>query len=773
MSTYDLGEITVYIVTDATGFERGISRARNVMTDFQRSMQIAAGVLMRDLFYGFVGIIREATELGAEVETLKNSFDSFTDAADAQWLTLDKLRTATMGMVSDVDLLTQANRMLSAGMPVDQIEELFSGAIKLGKAMGIDAATAIEKVTLGLVRQSWRLMDDLGIIMRANEAYKQYAERIGTTTDKLTAQQKQLAWIIYGTDALTDRVEVLGDNIGEADKMLDQFTATLKNVYTSIGENIAAIPALTMLVNALAPAIGIGLAGQLNAMATAAAVAGAKLTGLQMAAAMGVAIAPYAAFALVVALLPTAIKGYSMALHDLRMSTDSVYASQQRLVDATEALVLAEIRADDAAAAYTDAQRNEVQAYSALISAADAYGDALARQQEIEDELEQAQRSRAVAQANFASALEYARGVTESYREAQTDTIWVTREAEQTYLSLRGTLWGLEDSYASLSDEIRVLQDTHRALSDELYNMRESHEGVANKIALEQYSLNKLTLSYHEGKISQEEYEEQAEKIRLRLERLRLTQEKYRIDESKLEDKVGDASREVELQERQLSDLGDEIDETKDRMSTLVTENDTLLGIINDVKNLQNELVEATQDLNKAYGDIQTSLDTYKEAQIKLGEAYEAQATALRDVITLENYRAEQQRKLAEEERQRREEREEWERRAWPEDISPPSTPYTEPTTWTPPTGLPVPAGNYEVYQRGGIVTRPTLGLLGEAGPEAVIPLSRMGSAQPSTFVVNIAVESLIGTDEAHAEEFARLSADNFMRQLEKRGVKF
>jgi hypothetical protein len=35
--------------------------------------------------------------------------------------------------------------------------------------------------------------------------------------------------------------------------------------------------------------------------------------------------------------------------------------------------------------------------------------------------------------------------------------------------------------------------------------------------------------------------------------------------------------------------------------------------------------------------------------------------------------------------------------------------------------------GHVPMFANGGIVTSPTLGIIGEAGPEAVIPLDRMG----------------------------------------------
>ena len=45
----------------------------------------------------------------------------------------------------------------------------------------------------------------------------------------------------------------------------------------------------------------------------------------------------------------------------------------------------------------------------------------------------------------------------------------------------------------------------------------------------------------------------------------------------------------------------------------------------------------------------------------------------------------------------------------------------------------------------GGIVTSPTLALIGEAGPEAVVPLDRFHGGGGSTF--NITVNAGMGTD--------------------------
>jgi phage-related protein len=58
--------------------------------------------------------------------------------------------------------------------------------------------------------------------------------------------------------------------------------------------------------------------------------------------------------------------------------------------------------------------------------------------------------------------------------------------------------------------------------------------------------------------------------------------------------------------------------------------------------------------------------------------------------------------------------------------------------------------------QHGGIVTRPTLALVGEAGPEAVIPLNRMRATAAGGPVVNI----------EHAEFSQQMDVDLFMQRV-------
>jgi hypothetical protein len=53
--------------------------------------------------------------------------------------------------------------------------------------------------------------------------------------------------------------------------------------------------------------------------------------------------------------------------------------------------------------------------------------------------------------------------------------------------------------------------------------------------------------------------------------------------------------------------------------------------------------------------------------------------------------------------------------------------------------------GGFTAFAEGGIVTSPMMGLVGEAGSEAIIPLDRLGDFGGQT--INITINAGMGTD--------------------------
>ena len=78
------------------------------------------------------------------------------------------------------------------------------------------------------------------------------------------------------------------------------------------------------------------------------------------------------------------------------------------------------------------------------------------------------------------------------------------------------------------------------------------------------------------------------------------------------------------------------------------------------------------------------------------------------------------------------------------------------------------PVSYLPALQMGGIVKKPTIGLLGEAGPEAIVPLNRSGVGTTiHNYNIIIKAQALLG-NEPEARQFARVIAD-YIRQDQRR----
>jgi tape measure domain-containing protein len=87
-----------------------------------------------------------------------------------------------------------------------------------------------------------------------------------------------------------------------------------------------------------------------------------------------------------------------------------------------------------------------------------------------------------------------------------------------------------------------------------------------------------------------------------------------------------------------------------------------------------------------------------------------------------------------------------------------PDSPATTGTPTTTVTGLPA-------FATGGLVMRPTLALVGEAGPEAVIPLGRGGAGSTTVGDIYITVNSSAASTAQEAAELARRVREELRRQ--------
>lgn len=142
---------------------------------------------------------------------------------------LNELRKATQGLISDTDLYQRANQAVLLGVPTATFNEAAAAAVKLGRAMGIDASLGLESLSLGLGRQSRLYLDNLGIIVSAEEAQKNYAAVLGKTSEQLTDAEKKAAFYAEALKKIKERADELPNPLDSAGISLQKLGVAQEN----------------------------------------------------------------------------------------------------------------------------------------------------------------------------------------------------------------------------------------------------------------------------------------------------------------------------------------------------------------------------------------------------------------------------------------------------------------------------------------------------------------------------------------------------------------
>ena len=132
----------------------------------------------------------------------------------------------------------------------DEMAEMFDIAQRLGKALGQDTRLSVESLITGIGRQSRMMLDNIGIVVDTNKAYKDYAAILGKSADKLTDLEKKQAFLNATLDAATNKVSKLGDDtsatIDEYDRLATAWVNASTQIGSSFNKDIAPVLAKTL-----------------------------------------------------------------------------------------------------------------------------------------------------------------------------------------------------------------------------------------------------------------------------------------------------------------------------------------------------------------------------------------------------------------------------------------------------------------------------------------------------------------------------------------------
>jgi len=173
-----------------------------------------------------------ALSRAAQVEKLKEGMVAMGQSTGVAMNALsENLVKATGHAISLEEAMRTTAQVTSAGFDPSVIERLGSVARMASQALGRDLGDAMQRITKGAIKMEPELLDELGIMVRLDDATASYAASIGKSADDLTKFEKQQAFM----NAVLEEGEAKFSALGEVD--VNPYTvlaATFANLTTTM-----------------------------------------------------------------------------------------------------------------------------------------------------------------------------------------------------------------------------------------------------------------------------------------------------------------------------------------------------------------------------------------------------------------------------------------------------------------------------------------------------------------------------------------------------------
>jgi hypothetical protein len=261
----------------STGYKAAQSTSENVDYGVARGT-IGTGAGARDFAkesQGLGGLVRLYATWAANVFAVSAAFNALSSAANttnmiqgmdqlgassgvALGSLAKKFADATGGAISLQDAVSATTKAMSAGLSAKQFEQLGEVATKASRALGVNMADAVSRLSRGITKIEPELLDELGIFTKVGQATDEYAKRIGKSASSLSDFEKRQA---FANAVLKEGRDKFADINVEANPY-DKLAASAKNLTQNGLELINKVlgPVISLLSSSPA-ALGTVMAG--------------------------------------------------------------------------------------------------------------------------------------------------------------------------------------------------------------------------------------------------------------------------------------------------------------------------------------------------------------------------------------------------------------------------------------------------------------------------------------------------------------------------------
>ena len=144
----------------------------------------------------------------------------------------DQLKEITNGALSTEAALRATAVATTSGFSTAQLTQLTKVAKGASVALGRDLGDALDRLVRGTAKLEPEILDELGIIVRLDDATEKYAAKVGKTVGALTTFERQQAFLNATIEQGTKKYGALADRLDT--NPYEKLTAAFNNLTKSI-----------------------------------------------------------------------------------------------------------------------------------------------------------------------------------------------------------------------------------------------------------------------------------------------------------------------------------------------------------------------------------------------------------------------------------------------------------------------------------------------------------------------------------------------------------
>lgn len=236
--------------TEIKNIKDSMEKSSKTSAKFSKAFDVAKTAVIGFITGALARGIASLVQSGAELDSLTGSFNRL--AGDLNLNAnevLNSLRTLSAGTITDKELILSANRAMVLGVAknMDEFGQLMQIARLRARDMGITTSQAFDNIVTGIGRGSPLILDNLGIIVKQEDAYNKYAAALGKTSEELTTNEQKEALKFAVLQDGQRQLAKAGELTLSYSERLQQVTAGVTNFKDNLGR--ALLPTMESLLN--------------------------------------------------------------------------------------------------------------------------------------------------------------------------------------------------------------------------------------------------------------------------------------------------------------------------------------------------------------------------------------------------------------------------------------------------------------------------------------------------------------------------------------------